>query len=112
MKGSAHTNPPKCISAGMELTRKLKCTCPQVRASAAGKPKEVWKFDLLPKDGKFQIFGENRVRDPWHGQAPWLDGSLVGDYGMDIFAQSTTAEALQRNRKIELVHGTHLLEMG
>merc|ERR1712046_494357 len=42
---------------------------------------------------------------PYTGNVPgYLDGSLAGDYGWDTSGLSTTPEALQRNRELELIH--------
>merc|ERR1712226_891534 len=42
---------------------------------------------------------------PYTGAVPpYLDGSLVGDYGWDTSGLSTTPEALLRNRDLELIH--------
>merc|ERR1712144_198694 len=41
---------------------------------------------------------------PYSRVPPYLDGSLVGDYGWDSAGLSTTPDQLAANRELELIH--------
>merc|ERR1712110_817137 len=41
---------------------------------------------------------------PYRDVPPYLDGSLVGDYGWDTSGLSSTPDALLSNRNLELIH--------